>query len=190
MEKHPFTTVCRGRVVSITERPHVRGGGMVLGGWGGTRIETVMFTEFWVRSPEFGDCCFKMGTDELPPMLLDHAVTVVLAKSVVCAVVNHSTGVQRCYRPISVYKRNNGGWLFLLLALGILAVLELQGYRAALAGLRGIILVVWIALVGLEQLRVLGYNARLDRSLQTLIALDLPLRGRANVREMDPPRLP
>ena len=134
--------------------------------------------------------CFKMGTDELPPMLLDHAVTVVLAKSVVCAVVNHSTGVQRCYRPRSVYKRNNGGWLFLVLVLGILAALESQGYRAAVAGLRGIMLVVWIGLVGLEQLRVLGYNARLDRSLQTLIALDSPLRGRANVREMDPPRLP
>jgi len=63
-------------------------------------------------------------------------------------------------------------------------------YKQTLAGLRGIILVVWIALVGLEQLRVLGYNARLDRSLQTLIALDSPLGGRANVREMDPPRLP
>jgi hypothetical protein len=134
--------------------------------------------------------CFKMGTDELPPMLLDHAVTVVLAKSVVCAIVNHSTGVQRCYRPRGVYKRNNGGWLFLVLALGILAAMESQGHRAAVAGLRGIMLVVWIGFVGLEQLRVLGYNARLDRSLQTLIALDSPLRGRANVREVDPPRLP
>ena len=66
----------------------------------------------------------------------------------------------------------------------------MAGYRAPVAGLRGIILVVWIGLVGLEQLRVLGYNARLDRSLQTLIALDSPLDGRANVREMDPPRLP
>jgi hypothetical protein len=114
----------------------------------------------------------------------------VLAKSVVCAVVNHSTGVQRCYRPRSVYKRNNGVWLFLLLALGILATLESQGYRAAVAGLRGIMLVVWIGLVGLEQLRVLDYNTQLDRSLQTLIALHSSLGGRANVREMDPPRLP
>jgi len=108
MDNHPFTSVYRGRVISVSDRQHVQGGGVVLGGWGGMRVNTVTFNEFWLNSPEFGDLCFKMGTSEPPPMLKDHAVTVVMAGEKVCAVTNHSTGVERFYRPKGVYRVNMG----------------------------------------------------------------------------------
>ena len=85
MKRDPFTSVYRGRVISVTDRQHVQGGGIVMAGWGGMRVNTVTVNEFWLKSPEFGDLCFKMGASEPPPMLKDHAVTVVTAGEKVCA---------------------------------------------------------------------------------------------------------
>jgi len=48
-DNHPFTGVYRGRVVAIADRQHVHGGGAVLGGWGGMRVDTETRYEFWIR---------------------------------------------------------------------------------------------------------------------------------------------
>jgi hypothetical protein len=130
MDNHPFTGVYRGRVISIAERQRVHGGGLILGGWGGMHVDTVTHNDFWIRNPEFGDLCFKMGVHEPPPMLLDHAVTVVMAGELACAVANHSTGFQRLYRPKGVYKVNKGGWRFLVFTLLALGILGATGHDA------------------------------------------------------------
>jgi hypothetical protein len=169
VDHYPFTSVYRGRVISVTDRQHVQGGGVILGGWGGMRVNAVSFHEFWLKSPHFGDLCFKMGSAEIPPMLPDHAVTVVLAGTEVCAVANHSTGVQRLYRPKGVYRVNKGGALFLLPALIILAVLEFSGYSVLVQASQGIMIGAWLVLVGFINFKVLDYNARLDKKLQALI---------------------
>jgi hypothetical protein len=189
MDNYPFTSVYRGRVISVTDRQRVQGGGVVLGGWGGMRVDTVTFNEFWLKSPDFGDLCFKMGSAEIPPMLRDHAVTVVVAGTEVCAVANHSTGVQRFYRPKGIYRVNKGGALFLLPALIILAVLEFSGYRALVQAAQGTVIVAWLVLVGVINLKVLRYNARLDKRLQALIDV-ARTEQTANAREVNAPSLP
>jgi len=189
MDNYPFSSVCRGRVISVTDRQHVKGGGVVLGGWGGMRVDTVTFNEFWLKSPDFGDLCFKMGSAEIPPMLPGHAVTVVAAGAEVCAIANHSTGVQRFYRPKGIYRVNKGGVLFLLPALIILAVLEIAGYGALVQAAQGVVIVAWVVLVGVLHLKVLGYNARLDKKLQALIDVDRT-EYRANAREVNSTPLP
>jgi hypothetical protein len=189
MDSSPFTSVYRGRVISVTDRQHVQGGGIVLGGWGGMRVDTVTFNEFWFKSPDFGDLCFKMGRAEIPPMLPDHAVTVVVAGTEVCAIANHSTGVQRFYRPKGIYRVNKGGVLFLLPALIILTVLEISGYGALVRAAQGTVIVAWIVLVGVINLKVLDYNARLDKRLQALIDV-AQTEQTANAREVNPHPLP
>ena len=189
MNREPFTSVYRGRVISVTDRQHVQGGGIVMAGWGGMRVNTVTVNEFWLKSPEFGDLCFKMGASEPPPMLKDHAVTVVMAGEKVCAVANHSTGIQRFYRPKGVYRVNRGGPAFLFLALAILLILEISGHGTLVRSLQGTVIVAWIAFVGVSQIRVLSYNAKLDKRLQQLIDLDRR-ESFANAREVNSSSLP
>jgi hypothetical protein len=189
MHKDPFTSVYRGRVISVTDRQHVQGGGVVMAGWGGMRVNTVTLNEFWLKSPESGDLCFKMESSEPPPMLKDHAVTVVTAGEKVCAVTNHSTGVQRFYRPKGVYRVNRGSPVFLFLALAILLILEISGYGTLVRPLQIAVIIAWIALVAISQIRVLSYNTKLDERLQQLIDLDRT-EFFANAREIKSPSLP
>jgi hypothetical protein len=190
-DNHPFTGVYRGRVVSPTERQRVHGGGLVMSGWGGMRVDTETHNDFWIRSPECGDLFFKMGVHEPPPMLLDHVVTVVMAGERVCAVANHSTGFQRLYRPRGVYRINKGGWQFLLLALILLGVLEAKGYGALVVSLQIPVILAWTVWVGISGIAISRYNAELDKKLTELIHGGQPTERFANAREVSsPPRLP
>src|SRR6516165_8552221 len=99
MNREPFTSVYRGRVISVTDRQHVQGGGVVMAGWGGMRVNTVTFNEFWLKSPEFGALSFTMGASGTHSWLQDYRPTLPMAGEKVCAVANHSTGIQRSYRP-------------------------------------------------------------------------------------------
>jgi len=190
-DNHPFTGVYRGRVVTIADRQHVHGGGVVLGGCGGMRVDTETRYDFWIRSPEFGDLFFQMGAQEPPPMLLDHAVTVVMAGELVCAVANHSTGFQRLYRPKSVYRVNHGGLPVLFLVLIILGALEVGGYDAIANSLQIPLILAWVLWVGVAGLSVSRYNGRLDNILTELIYGGGPIERFANAKEVNrSPRLP
>jgi hypothetical protein len=187
MDNHPFTGVYRGRVISITERQRVHGGGLILDGWGGMRVDTVTHNDFWIRSRDFGDLCFKMGVQEPPPMLLEHAVTVVTAGELVCAVANHSTGFQRLYHPKGVYKVNKGGWRFLVLTLLALGILETAGHGALVESLQIPAMLAWIGWVGISGHEIWRYNVWLDRTLVWLIKGQETERF-ANAKEVKPLR--
>jgi hypothetical protein len=188
-----FTDVTRGRVVSIGGQavPVVSGGGVILGGTGRVRIRTDVHEshEFWIRDREGFDHRFSMvGSTAFPPLLLNHAVTVVTAGGCICSVTNHNTGERAFYRPVPPYRagaydpaQNDHGLAYTVLAIisgGALLVGFAGGVTLLLSALAAVAL-VWLvasrALRGQDRVNeeINRHNLALDRELERLTALPL-----------------